>query len=388
MENIAMKYSMLSSQYKLRGWTDDPYTLVHDGEMMKLSKDEFDTLLLCDGITDIEKLQDQKTIDTLLLFRKKGIVCFSQIPEEIDREQRYFLYDNPYICDVSWTITGRCNFRCRHCELNTPDAAMNEMTHEEAVRVIDRMAECGAQRLHLAGGEPFVREDFWSLVDYALEKGIKIEKIHTNGWMLTESVLDKFERRGIKPEFCVSFDGVDRHDWIRGIKGAEQAALNALKRCYIRGFRTSVEMNLHRGNVDVLRETVDVLADAGVGKILCREIKDNDMWKRYAAGNEMTAEEYLEAVLRYIPAYYADGMRIDIRFDGIVEMYKGSGEYSVIDGNDEGGGCAERHIGRDGEIVLQKRTVYNTEKMWNEKELQKVRNACAEAKKRFTTHSA
>ena len=182
MENIAMKYSMLSSQYKLRGWADDPYTLVHDGEMMKLSKDEFDTLLLCDGITDIEKLQDQKTIDTLLLFRKKGIVCFSQIPEEIDREQRYFLYDNPYICDVNWTITGRCNFRCRHCELNTPDAAMNEMTHEEAVRVINRIAECGVQRLQLAGGDPFVREDFWSLVDYALKKGIKVSKIYTNGW--------------------------------------------------------------------------------------------------------------------------------------------------------------------------------------------------------------
>ena len=74
---------------------------------------------------------------------------------------------------VLWTITGRCNFRCRFCCVNTPDAAMDELTHEKAIRIIDRMAKCGVRSLKISGGEPFVREDFWSLVDYTLEKGLK-----------------------------------------------------------------------------------------------------------------------------------------------------------------------------------------------------------------------
>ena len=41
---------------------------------------------------------------------------------------------------VLWTITGRCNFRCRFCCVNTPDAAMDELTHEEAIQRVNRSA--------------------------------------------------------------------------------------------------------------------------------------------------------------------------------------------------------------------------------------------------------
>ena len=287
---------------------------------------------------------------------------------------------------VLWTITGRCNFRCRFCCVNTPDTALDEMTHLEAIQAIDRMAKCGVLSLKISGGEPFVREDFWSLVHCALEKGMKIDKIYTNGWLLTDSVLDQFEQRGMKPEFCVGFDGVEKHDWMRGIKGAEQAARNTLIRCYLRGFPTSVEMNIHRGNMDVLRETVDTLADFGVRKIICHEVRNNDMWKRYAAGNEMSTKEYVEAVLRYIPEYYADGMRVDVRFEGVVELYKG-GKYKVIDGTDHGN--TSWYIDSDGQVMQRIRNLDECGRlMWKEGYLEKVRETCEGAKKRFATHSA
>ena len=287
---------------------------------------------------------------------------------------------------VLWTITGRCNFRCRFCCVNTPDAAMDEMTHEEAIQSIDRMAKCGVRSLKISGGEPFVREDFWSLIDHALAKGLKIEKIFTNGWLLLDSTLDEFEARSMKPEFCVGFDGVERHEWMRGMKGSEQAALNALRRCYLRGFPTSVEMNIHRGNTDVLRKTVDILADSGVRKIFCHKVRNNDMWQHYACGNDMTAKEYIEAVLRYIPAFYADGMRVDMRFDGVVELYKG-GKYKVLDGTDKGN--TSWYIDSDGQIMQRIRNLdeYGC-LMWKEGYLEKVRETCEEAKKGFTSHSA
>ena len=342
---IKMKYSMLCPQYKLRGWIGFPFALVHDDDVIRLSREEFNALLLCDGKTDVEAIQDKGMNDTLHSLAAKGFIRFSEKPEEINREQYYHHFDNRYIHDIYWSITGRCNFRCRHCYINAPDAAMGEMTHEEAIQVIDQMAECGIYHLLMSGGEPFVRKDFWELVDHALEKGIQIDQVYTNGWMLTDRMLDKFEERGMKPQFSISFDGVGWHDWMRGVNGAEQAALDALKRCHQRGFSTNVEMCIHRGNMDSIRESINRLADFGVRHIKFSEVSNTELWKQNAEGHELSIREYTEAVLRYLPNYFEDGMPADLLFGGVVELFKDSTEYRPIAEFDEGTEkCLDRYI--------------------------------------------
>ncbi len=340
-----MIYCFLAQQYKLRGWIGLPYTLVHQGDVIHMSREEFNLLLLCDGMTDVEAVLPEDKLHTLHSFEEKGYVYFSDKPGAIDREQYYYHYNNRYLHDIYWSITGKCNFRCKHCYINAPDAAMGEMTHKEAISVIDQMVECGVYHLIVSGGEPFVRSDFWSLMDYALEKGIKVDQVYTNGWMLTDSMLDKFEQRGMKPEFSISFDGVDWHDWMRGINGAEQAALNALRRCYLRGFPTNVEMCIHKGNAESIRETVDVLLDSSVGSIKFSEVSNTDLWKKHAAGNDMTTAEYFDAVLNYIPYFYEDGMPMNLLFGGVVELYKHSTEYwPVAEYHDGTESCLDRYI--------------------------------------------
>ena len=338
-------YSRLCSQYRLRGWIGFPYALVHDGDVLRLSREEFNALIFCDGVTDIDKIQSKEIVDTLHSFEQKGYVCFTDSPKEINREQYYYHYDNRYFKEVYWSITGRCNFQCRHCYINAPDAAMGEMTHEEAISVIDQIADCGIYHLLISGGEPFVRQDFWSLVDHALEKRIKIDQIYTNGWMLTDKVLDEFDLRGMKPEFSISFDGVGWHDWMRGIRGAEQTALNALRNCHFRGFPTNVEMCIHRGNTGTIRKTIDILADSGVRHSKFSEVSGTDLWKENADGKNMSTREYMEAVVDYLPYFFQDGMPMSLLFGGVVELYKGSTEYRPIaefdDGTEE---CLNRYI--------------------------------------------
>ncbi len=340
-----MKYCILRPQYQLRGWIGFPYAVVHDGDVFRLSREEFNTALLCDGQTDTEAIQSQAVQDTLHSFEEKGFICCGETPREMEREQYYHHYHNRYFHDIYWSITGRCNFKCRHCYLNAPDAAMGEMNHEEAICVIDQIAECGIYHLLVSGGEPFVRKDFWSLVDYALRKGIHIDQVYTNGWMLTEEKLDEFDRRGIKPEFSISFDGVGWHDWMRGVPGAEQVALDALRRCTRRGFPSNVEMCIHRGNMDTIRESINVLAETGTGSIKCSEVSSTELWRQNADGNDMTTQEYNDAVLRYLPAYFEDGMPIDVLFGGVVRLTKGSANYWPVAEFDEGTEkCLNRHI--------------------------------------------
>ena len=51
-----MKYCSLSPQYQLRGWIGMPYALVHDGDVTRLTRDEFNALAFCDGKTDTGKI--------------------------------------------------------------------------------------------------------------------------------------------------------------------------------------------------------------------------------------------------------------------------------------------------------------------------------------------
>ena len=340
-----MKYGLLLPKYFLRGWIGVPYALVHDGEVQRLNREEFNALLLCDGQIDLDGYISGGMGTVFKSLESKGFISISNSPGKLEAKQYYRHFDNRFFNSVYWSVTGRCNFKCRHCYINAPDADMGEMSHEEAISMIDQMADCGVYHLLLSGGEPLVRDDFWFLVDYIIEKGIKIDQVYTNGWLLTDKMLDEFERRNLKPEFSISFDGVGWHDWMRSVKGAEQAALDALNRCYDRGFSTNVEMCIHRGNRNCIRESINILAETGTRSIKCSEVSITELWKNNADGNDMSSQDYVEAVLQYIPYFFEDGMPIDILFGGVVALYKDSREYWLISEFDEGTDqCLERHI--------------------------------------------
>ena len=63
-----------------------------------------------------------------------------------------------------------------------------------------------------------------------------IAVIYSNGLLVTDEFLEELQRRKIRCMFQFSFDGVGYHDWMRGIDGAENIVIDAMKRCNERGF--------------------------------------------------------------------------------------------------------------------------------------------------------
>ena len=53
---------------------------------------------------------------------ERGFIYMRDSKTELAPDQCYNHYDNRYIRDFYWSITGRCNFKCRHCYINAPDA--------------------------------------------------------------------------------------------------------------------------------------------------------------------------------------------------------------------------------------------------------------------------
>jgi radical SAM protein with 4Fe4S-binding SPASM domain len=77
------------------------------------------------------------------------------------------------------------------------------------------MEMAGVGMLAIAGGEPLLRSDFFTVADYASGKGIKVS-MTTNGLCITEEVARRLDSLGLS-SISVSLDGMEKsHDTVRG----------------------------------------------------------------------------------------------------------------------------------------------------------------------------
>ena len=321
-----MKFYRLKPEYVLRGWEGISWVLVKrpQNQTRFLTQAEFQALMLCDGETEFHEEQlDATVLDELRQCEAEGIVQYCEKAYPLEADQHYRYYHNRYVKRAFWSVTGKCNYRCRHCYMDAPDAALGELSTEEALDLIDQMAACGILQVDITGGEPFMRKDFWQLVDRIVSYKMTIGIVYTNGWLLNGDILDQFEQRGLKPEFSISFDGVGWHDWMRGIPGAEEAALRALKLCRERDYVVGVAMCIHKGNVHTLPKTVEVMRAIGVNEVGTSNVEATPLWCRNSEGNAMTQREYTNAMLDYIRWYYDAGKPIEhLDLGGVADLWQ------------------------------------------------------------------
>ena len=310
----------LKENYLLRGWEKLPYALVDKNrrDPVFVSAKEMQALQLCNGEIDLSlPLIDGEIRDLIPLIEKNGVIERCERGQRISPEQEYRRYPARYIRTAHWSITGRCNYRCKHCYMSAPDAKYGELSHEQIMDIVRQMIDSGIREVSLTGGEPLVRSDFMEIVDALLAGGIHICTIYSNGRLVSDHLLDQLAERGIYPEFNMSYDGVDGwHDWLRGIDGAGRIAEEAFLRCKEKGFPTGAEMCIHGGNKHLLRETVNRLASLGCRSLKTNPISDVGAWKEGGYGPSISMEELYQLYFDYIPHYYEDGMPLHLQLGG------------------------------------------------------------------------
>ncbi len=98
---------------------------------------------------------------------------------------------------VGWGITDRCNLSCPHCFSSAGKVNRGELSTAACERIIDSLAQLGAERIGWTGGEPLLRKDLDHLISYALDRGIQ-SAITTNGIPLTRSRAESLKKAGIR----------------------------------------------------------------------------------------------------------------------------------------------------------------------------------------------
>lgn len=325
-------YYILASHIQLVGFQKLPFAMFDfkNGKTDFVNRELFTLVYHCDGKhdIDIETLPDDQR-QFFERFVQNGFAIPCEQGESLKPHQEYRYFDNRFKETAHWSITGRCNYKCKHCFMSAPDAVFGHASTEQCLEIIRQLAECGVRTVSITGGEPLVREDFMELVDALTEHGIVIASILTNGALVNDALLDGLEARKQHPTFQMSYDGKGWHDWLRGIDGAEEKVLDAFRLLQKRGYNTSSAMALHRGNLHTLRDTVNQLAEAGCSGLKVNVAFPQGEWKKHPE-HFLSMEEGYKAYLEYIPQYFDDGAPISVMLDGTFNYIPGASTYQIV----------------------------------------------------------
>ena len=229
-------YYKLSDDIALRKWTDYGYSYYEHGARyaVPLKPKEAKIMLLCDGEHDIE------TNDTVMQLILKNLITPCEKGEHPSEWSSLREYDNRYFPTMHLMITGRCSFNCLHC-LNAADnsALMTELSLEEICSILDQAKDCGINSVSISGGEPMLHKNFLDIIREIYKRGLTVFTTITNGYFITQEILDELRDTGCNTEMRMSFDGIGAYDWLRNFKGAEQSVLKAIKLCIDNGFSVS-----------------------------------------------------------------------------------------------------------------------------------------------------
>ena len=168
---------------------------------------------------------------------------------------------------VIWNLTRTCNLKCRHCYTVSSDHVFpGELTHDEAMAVLDDLRGFNIPALILSGGEPLSRFDFWDLAARAKELDFRHLSLSTNGTKLDAENAARVADLGFD-YVGISLDGIGaRNDWFRGVDGAFDAALTGVRECLKRGVKVGLRFTITRDNEAMLPAMLDLCEAEGVDK--------------------------------------------------------------------------------------------------------------------------
>lgn len=175
---------------------------------------------------------------------------------------------------IQWHLTERCNLRCRHCYQDNPH--QEEMSFSEITNVIEAAALMVKDwqeaydlqflpSFNITGGEPFLRPDFFPLLERLLATGFEVYVL-SNGTLITEERAGRLAAMGVHG-VQVSLEGTaETHDGIRGA-GSFAAAVAGIRRLLAAGVKVSLNTTISKMNAGNFRELAALAADLGVPRL-------------------------------------------------------------------------------------------------------------------------
>lgn len=198
---------------------------------------------------------------------------------------------------VSYSITTKCNLKCKHCYSDSVDqAAPDELSTQEAFALMDDLSRWGIGLLIIDGGEPLCRDDLLDILKYASSKGIRTT-IGSNATLISEALAVKLLDAGVMA-VAISLDGADAktHDSFRGVTGAFEQTLKGIEACRNAGLPFQLNIVIRKENLSQLENMLRLALDLGANAAEFFDLVAAGRAKEECKGQVLSLDERRQAM--------------------------------------------------------------------------------------------
>jgi radical SAM protein with 4Fe4S-binding SPASM domain len=161
-----------------------------------------------------------------------------------------------------WELTLRCDLACRHCGSRAGRARPDELSLDEALGLVEQLANLGTREVTLIGGEAYLYPGYAEVVRAIRANGMSCAVV-SGGRGLTPEVASVMADAGVE-SVSISIDGdQETHDRLRGVEGSYRAALRALETCRALGMQVAVNSQINRLNMRLLEAVLEQVLSLG-----------------------------------------------------------------------------------------------------------------------------
>ncbi|NPV50597.1 MAG: radical SAM protein [Candidatus Methanofastidiosum sp.] len=164
-----------------------------------------------------------------------------------------FGYRKPLIFNspisVVLELTRLCNLNCNYCYVNTFNSDLNkqkynlDLSTEEWFKAIDILKETGVASLVFSGGEPLIRDDFFTIASYSNKLGFATS-LATNGTLLDEDMAKNIKESGISYVEISIFSSIEETNDAHRKNDSFMKSINAIKFCKEQGITVGLSLTL------------------------------------------------------------------------------------------------------------------------------------------------
>ncbi len=205
---------------------------------------------------------------TLRQLRELGIVTQPPLLEErkltLEGQIKLSQYDRiNALYAVQFELTFRCNEHCRHCYCPRENEIAKELTTDELKQVIDDLREMNVVELTFTGGDLFVRNDSFEIMEYAYSKGFVIN-VFTNGTLLQDE--DFYRLKKLYPRsvhFSLYNYIPEKHDAFTGLPGSFRKTTDAIRKCKLLGIPVNIKVSLVEENREDIEGIMQLTKELG-----------------------------------------------------------------------------------------------------------------------------
>jgi radical SAM protein with 4Fe4S-binding SPASM domain len=161
--------------------------------------------------------------------------------------------------EVIFSITNRCNLRCKMCDI--PSGIVAELSTEQWEDVIKDASRLGAQTIVFSGGEPLLREDIYELIVFTRKNNLSA-CVTSNGSLIDERTALKLSEAKVNV-VNVSVEGTRQtHDLLRGT-GSFDKAISALKNLKKYKIESTVAATVSKYNYKDMLYILEIARECG-----------------------------------------------------------------------------------------------------------------------------